>query len=82
MTDKVIFIFDRPKECCECPCFDESDYCKAIDESASLEGIRSDCPLRPLPQKIVGKQEKYMPAYALGRNDVIDEITGETEWPK
>ena len=46
MTDKVIFIFDRPKECCECPCFDESDYCKAMDEPAPSEGIRNDCPLR------------------------------------
>ena len=37
------------------------------------------CPLRPLPKKIEGKQAKYMPAYALGRSDVIDEITGEEE---
>lgn len=35
--------------------------------------------LKPLPQKIVGKQAKYIPAYALGRNECIDEITGETE---
>ena len=47
MNDKVIFIFDKPKECCECPCFDESDYCNAIGESTSLEGIRNDCPLKP-----------------------------------
>lgn len=35
--------------------------------------------IRPLPQKIVGKREMFMPTYSLGWNDCIGTMLGEEE---
>ena len=75
MNDKVVFIFDKPNECCECPCFDESDYCKAMDESAPSEGIRNDCPLIPLPRRLDYHDLNWYNVDNIeGWNDCLDEI--------
>ena len=33
-----------------------------------------DADVRPLPQKIEGKREKFMPTYSLGWNDCLDAV--------
>ena len=77
---KAFLVTEMPKCCNECKCnFDHwcsfDNFERHIDD---LEQKPKWCPLRPLPQKIVGKQAKYIPAYSLGWNECIDEISGET----
>lgn len=55
---------------------DEEHLAKETNEIYDrLQGYNSV--LIPLPEKIVCKRGKYYPAYSLGWNDCIDEITGE-----
>lgn len=87
---KALIVIDMPKTCAECRASFCGDvwYCYAGEYRRPLftENIQEKplwCPLRPLPEKIEEGEEpniKYgISEYAVGRNDVIDEILGETE---
>ena len=90
---KSILIIDTPKCCFDCRLFREGivDTCFPIgrdihdEEGGFDEGGNRPlwCPLRPLPKPITEYEVKvscdYEPDYALGWNECLDEITGETE---
>ena len=84
MNDKSVLVIDTPKSCAVCPIFQNSldGYCPVALSSPYNKYNERDkyCPLRPLPKKIKHKDEiDYDYGYIDGRNECIDEITGEIE---
>lgn len=82
----VLVLKEMPKTCKECPCqlmFVCVPTDEDIDEYVYPNETKPDwCPLRPLPQKYGAEKDMYSVEdynYSLGRDDCIDEITGETE---
>lgn len=76
---KSILVIETPTNCYECPLIYWGNIggwnCKptrALLDDAN--GKPEWCPLRPLPQKIEGKREKFMPTYSLGWNDCLDAV--------
>lgn len=87
---KAVLVIDLPLDCWDCHLVDDWENCNAIKITSRRYGMNvkqyyknerpSWCPLRPLPQKAeVNLSESHEAYYQTGRNDVIDEITGETE---
>lgn len=88
---KVMLVMDEPKKCLECPMLNGSDECILQDEDAnftsdSWEDLKSNCPLRPVPEKkeICGayngeyyKDGGKPPSWKCGYNTCIDEILKE-----
>lgn len=77
---KAVIVIDMPENCFDCPLYDND--CPFV-YIYPLSGRHKDCPLRPLPSKLVpfgyldaGNEDGL---YEKGYNDCIDEITGETE---
>ena len=80
-TGKSVLVIDTPKNCSECKLIFLQGIGKSICNAVDWEERPSWCPLKPIPQKM---EESWMETpndcdYRLGRNDCIDEITGETE---
>ena len=74
---KSILIIDTPTTCAGCPCYDYIHGVCAItykDCELRKQAKPTWCPLRPLPEKIEGKREKFMPTYSLGWNDCLDAV--------
>ena len=86
---KAVLVIDMPKDCWDCHLVDEWGNCNAIKMTSERYGVSvkqydkeraSWCPLRPLPQKMKHEDEiDYEYGYIDGRNELIDEIMGETE---
>lgn len=84
---KVLLIEDS-ETCSECllGIYNRRWFCLATGKDIDLLKSRYEkptwCPLRPLPQKYGAEKDMYSVEdynYSLGRDDCIDEITGETE---
>ena len=91
---KSVLIIDTPEDCLACPCFSVigSEHCSVTMKEVGLH-IPKWCPLRPLPEKdeepeddltdYVQQDYDRMASYFYGlingRNNVINEILGETE---
>lgn len=81
---KVMLVMDEPKKCLECPMLNGSDECILQDEDANFtsdtwDDLKSNCPLRPVPEKkkvmsIQCDKEHY---FNRGYNACIDEILKE-----
>lgn len=81
---KVMLVMDEPKKCLECPMLNGSDECILQDEDAnftsdSWNDLKSNCPLRPVPEKkafinYIGENDS---AYRSGYNACINEILKE-----
>ena len=80
---KAVVIIDMPTECVECPLCNDGQcdvQGKYLDDVFNQKDER--CPLRPLPEeKKVNphKMSLHEIDYAIGWNDCLDEILGETE---
>ena len=92
----VLVIGEMPKNCSDCwlhrneysdyekvwedICHNAEHECHVLSKTNYIKRP-SWCPLKPLPKKIKHKDEiDYDYGYIDGRNECIDEITGETEW--
>lgn len=78
---KVMLVMDEPKKCLECPMLNGNDECILQDEDAnftsdSWDGLKSSCPLRPVPEKKDPNINHFDTDYNydLGYNACIDEI--------
>lgn len=81
---KAILVVDMPSRCAECPLHyrkrKEIYRCEVTHQNVSINNKPTWCPLRPLPQKMKHEDEiDYDYGYIDGRNELIDEITGETK---
>ena len=88
---KAILVLDEmPNSCYACPLTyidygDDAYYganttrCVIDKDTIPHHGKWDECPLKDLPQKIVGKREMFMPTYSLGWNDCIGTMLGEEE---
>jgi len=80
---KAILVIDKAESCTGCllGIFNKKWFCLATNKDIDIcdrYNIPSWCPLRPLPKKIKHKDEiDYDYGYIDGRNECIDEITGE-----
>ena len=83
---KAILVIDMPENCIECPLHQRycGAICRALEKEHTDERFyhREDwCPLRPMPIKkeaLMG-MGKINFGKALGWNDCLDEILGETD---
>lgn len=55
---KAILIFDMPKDCLDCPCFDDfQGCCQVIANSIDTYAAKPEwCPLKPMPDAIEERQ--------------------------
>lgn len=86
-------IDEMPTDCDSCPFQDFSQNCGILGEYTMLNYWmedapyydlvgKGDCPLKPLPQKMIPEMvmgNKFAEGCVQGWNDCIDEIMGETE---
>ena len=74
---KSVIIIETPEKCLKCP------YKADCQHFENTEARPKTCPLRPLPEKRVYKDNynrfSSQLAYEQGWNRVIEEITGEAE---
>lgn len=79
---KSVLVIETPENCFECP-IEKSKQCPFLWEDVESLGRPKTCPLRPLPEKRVYKDNynrfSSQLAYEQGWNRVIEEITGEAE---
>lgn len=73
---KSVLVIETPEKCSEC-------VYRACSKYEELDARPKTCPLRPLPEKRVYKDNynrfSSQLAYEQGWNRVIEEITGEAE---
>jgi hypothetical protein len=74
---KAVIVIDMPEKCIKC------SYKSDCQDFENTETRPKTCPLRPLPEKRVYKDNynrfSSQLAYEQGWNRVIEEITGEAE---
>lgn len=72
----VPMLYDGRHLCNECPIWNNEHCFCQYDFNMKTKG----CPLKPIPQKMKHEDEiDYEYGYIDGRNELIDEIMGETE---
>lgn len=82
---KAVLVLEMPKNCEDCPLNYDYIECMGAETAIKLNyaEIPEKCPLRPLPEKRVYKDNynrfSSQLAYEQGWNRVIEEITGEAE---
>ena len=89
---KSILVIDTPKNCSECKMHyeedDPYDYYETIDRCLLLSKYRvlskygkvpHDCPLKPLPQKMLAWHNDSSDDYQRGYNQCLGEIIGQEE---
>ena len=73
--NSILILGNKPGDCFNCQLhFHNINICAYLKKFGPDE-----CPLKDLPQKIVGKREMFMPTYSLGWNDCIGTMLGEEE---
>ena len=84
---KAILVIDKAESCTGCllGIFNKKWFCLATNKDIDIcdrYNIPSWCPLRPLPEEKKANPHKmslHEIDYAIGWNDCLDEITGDTE---
>lgn len=81
---KSVLVIDTPRKCIGCQFFGSTYYLHCILASGNIEDIESKpdwCPLKPLPEKNTAENDMtdYQCGLVDGRNQCIDEITGESK---
>ena len=86
-----VLLVATPSKCSECEIcakyYDDEiedivEYCPVVDGLVPRDRIDDECPLKPLPEKLIPEIVVGIP-FAMGCcqgwNDCLDAITGETE---
>ena len=81
---KAILVMDMPSSCVKCPMLNGRDECILQDEDKNFnadtwEDLKSNCPLKKVPQKKRDTSIINYKRYVQGWNDCIDRILEGSE---
>lgn len=78
--EKVLAVFEEPKECGECPCFNMAEQlCNLRQSEVYPKDSPEWCPLIFVPEKYEIWEDDNTTDYELGYNACVRYITGENE---